>query len=381
MTGVQTCALPIFQLQNLPRIGKSEIPRITAIADSVEPSSDGMGLVANATTDDLKLLIRACLIAPSSFTIADFSNIEARVVAWLAGEDSVLEAIRAGKEIYKITWSLISGMPTEEIGKDSPERWRGKITTLACGYGGGVGALVRMGGNDLPIPEDFEQRHYQEFLESARATHEVLTERARRDDTPLPAPVDLDSVAAAHNEVLRHDYLDHLKNLWRQANPNIVQFWYDLERAFEEAATTGVRTEVSRVVVQSPAKRVVEIVLPSGRALVYRNVHRVTRTETDPETGEETTRSALAYQQGRDLGYTWGGSLTENVTQAVARDVMAEALLRVDRMGGKIVAHIHDEIVVEGDFPLAEQMCVVPEWAKGLPLAADSVKSQRYLGH
>ena len=186
--------------------------------------------------------------------------------------------------------------------------------------------------------------------------------------------------AAAPQKARLHDaYIDHLKVLWRRAHPMIVQFWCDLEDAFRSAAFQGLGSSVgAHVSVWSPGRGTAVVRLPSGRELWYRGVHVEKRW--DPETGREkrelTYRDALGKPE-----HTHGGKLTENVVQATARDLMRTALLALDAQGAQVVAHIHDEIVCEGRPDIVAAMVNQPEWAVGLPLAADPAESNRYLGH
>lgn len=253
------------------------------------------------TSEFLKGLIRAMFVGP--FTGVDFSAIEARVIAWLAHEKWVLEAFAAGRDIY---------VETAKRFGEGFTRQQGKVAVLALGFGGGVGALLRMGAEG------------------------------------------------------EHDELETIKRLWRTTNPAIVRFWRACELGFKQGGKAG------RVTFRKVGKDV-HAILPSGRALIYRDV----RIFHDPIEGER-----LTYMDPKGFRTdTWGGSLAENVTQAVARDVLAEAIVRMTERGYPIVLHVHDEIVLDGLYDVedvAAQMCEVEPWMAGLPLAAEGTTMNRY---
>jgi DNA polymerase len=248
-----------------------------------------MGFGADQNT--LKSLVRAMFIGP--FVVCDYSAIEARVLAWLAGEQWVLDAFLSGKDIYVETAERMS-TETKKM-----TRFDGKVATLALGYQGAVGALARMG--------------------AVGTEQELVT----------------------------------LVKQWRKTNPNIVKFWYDLERVFKRGGKAG------RITVETDGPHR-HVILPSGRRIIYHNVKMV---------GDRLTFADPA-------GYrtdVYGGKLSENVTQAVARDILAEALVRCHEAGVKVVMHIHDEIVAEGctKDELEKLMVHQPDWADGLPLDAE----------
>lgn len=284
------------QLQNLPRVSLGDREPLALLDLMV-----GLG----ASPHELKALVRPLLLGP--LTVVDYSAIEARVLAWLAGEQWVLDAFREGQDLY-----------VETARRFGPEftRQHGKVAVLALGYGGSKGALRNMGAQG----ED----------------DELLT----------------------------------LVRLYRNANARIRQFWYDLWDAFERGGTTG------RLTVRA-SRGIRRIELPSGREIVYRGVHRT--TFVDEETGE--TRKAIAFRH--PTGKTpklWHGTIAENVTQAVARDLLAYCLPELERRGVPTVAHVHDEIIVDGDRleELSEVMTKLPAWADGLPLDAEGHVVQRY---
>lgn len=253
------------------------------------------------TSEFLKGLIRPMFVGP--FTGVDFSAIEARVIAWLAHEKWVLEAFAAGRDIYVETAARFG---------EGYTRQQGKVAVLALGYGGGVGALLRMGAEGS------------------------------------------------------NDELEIIKRLWRATNPAIVRFWRACELGFKQGGKAG------RITFRKVGKDM-HAILPSGRALIYREA----RVFHDPIDGER-----LTYMDPKGFRTdTWGGSIAENITQAVARDILAESMVRMADRGYPIVLHVHDEIVLDGLFDVesvAEQMCELEPWMAGLPLAAEGTQMNRY---
>jgi DNA polymerase len=262
-----------------------------------------LGLGAEAQT--LKALVRALFLGP--YTVVDYAQIEARVIAWLSEEQWVLKAFKDGRDIYTETAERMGGLT----------RAQGKVAVLALGYNGGIEALRRMG--------------------------------ATGDDSSLQFLVDQ----------------------WRKANPRTVRFWKQLERAFIYGGKAGPRISV----VREHGTR--NIVLPSGRALVYHGI-RIKTVET-----EYGPRKRIAYtdpRKGFPIG-TYGGRLAENVTQAVARDILAESLPRLHEHGYDVAGHIHDEIIVEGIHDVAhitKLMTVQPDWAPGLSIDGAGFNCARY---
>jgi DNA polymerase len=251
----------------------------------------GLGASPNA----LKALVRPLLTGP--LTVVDYSAIEARVLAWLAGEQWVLDAFRDGQDLYVETARRFGPQFT---------RQHGKVAVLALGYGGAVGALRNMG--------------------------------AKGEDNELRPLVDL----------------------YRSANPKIKQFWYDAWDTFQSGGECG------RLTVKAQ-RGVRTIVLPSGREIVYRGVHRATWADEDG-----TVRKGIAFRH--PTGKTpklWFGIIAENCTQAVARDLLAYSLPKLEAAGVPTVAHVHDEIVADGDHleAMAATMTDLPAWAAGLPLS------------
>lgn len=294
------------------------------------------GPVMDALADS----VRGMIIAnPGHELVAmDFSAIEARVLAWLAGEEKVLEIFRTHGKIYEHAASGIYRKPIEEVTKS--ERQIGKVAVLALGYQGGVGAFQSMA------------RIYGVKVDDALA--------------------------------------DQIKTAWRESHPNIVQYWYDLERAAINAVEFGGVCKAGfkgREVAFRKSGSFLWCRLPSDRVLCY--PYPVIKNIETPW-GE--MKPALHFMSVNGVTNKWeetgtyGGSLSENITQAVARDLLAQAMLRLEDNGFPVVMHVHDEAVVEipahaGDDVLrtAEQvMSEVPLWANGLPLAAEGWRAFRY---
>lgn len=288
-----------MQPQNLPREAlPSEEATLAAILDL------SLGNGADATT--LKALVRAMLVGP--FTVVDYAAIEARVIAWLAGEQWAIDAFRAGRDIYVETAERMGGLT----------RSQGKVAVLALGYAGGTGSLQAMGAQGTELELKF------------------------------------------------------LVAQWRRANRKICQLWGDVESAFADGGRCGPKLEITA----DGADRYMQ--LPSGRAIVYRNVKW--ERYFDKKTGKRKEGFRFDDVRGYRMG-TYGGRLTENATQAVARDLLAAALVRLEEKGFRAVAHVHDEIIVEGDHPVEEVkkiMVASPSWADGLPVDGEGFVCQRY---
>lgn len=327
----------IVQPQNLPRtyIDGDLLP----LARDLVKRQDAQGLrlvYGGSVADTLSQLIRTAFCAsPGALLVdADFSAIEARMIAWLAGEEWVLEVFRTHGKIYEAAAAQMFGVPFEAIRKGRPEyayRQKGKVATLALGYQGGTGALINMGALRMGIPED---------------------------DLP--------------------DIVDR----WRKANKRIVEFWWTLDAASKHTVQTGQPVELpggkvafAREIDRGNGLDFLTIRLPSGRRLYY----------AQPHMGQDRFgRPSICYMGLNQTTKKWetletyGGKLAENITQAVARDCLAEAIDRLEAAGYRVVFHIHDEVVIdrpgatEADLDrVTEIMSVVPDWAPGLPLAAD----------
>lgn len=293
---------------------------------------DALRLIYGSVPDTLSQLIRTALVpAPGNkFVDADFSAIEARVVAWLAKEEWVLDVFRHDGKIYEATAANMFGVPKEKIVKGQPEyvlRQKGKIATLALGYGGGKGALINMG---------------------------------------------------ALNQGLTEDELPDIVNRWRAANKRIKGLWYQVEGAALECIRTGRPQGVNNLLFSMIGDQLTDqwflcILLPSGRTLYYAR----------PFISPGQYGDAIHYWGMNQTSHkwqvvdTWGGKLTENITQAIARDCLAVNIERLESAGYPIVFHIHDEVVIDIEPARADLDKVVEimsqpiNWAPDLPLGAD----------
>lgn len=278
-------------------------------------------------------LIRTAFIPSDGcrFVVSDFAAIEARVLAWIAGEEWTLEAFRQGKDIYCETASMMYRVTVEKHGQNSHLRQKGKVAVLACGYQGGVGAMKRMdkGGS---IPED-----------------------------------ELQSVV----------------DQWREANPKVVKLWRTCELAAKTAIQEHRTVRLAHGIAFSYINRNLFIQLPSGRKLCYWD----TRLKQDDYTGRLSITYMGVNQETKQWGETetYGGKLVENIVQATARDCLAVAMTRVSALGYKIVMHVHDEMIV--DVPNTDTeapgrinaiMAQPIDWAEGLPLKGDTYETPFY---
>jgi DNA polymerase len=326
--------------------------------------------------------------------VADFASIEARVLPWLAGQESALEVFRNQGDPYCEEATGIFGRPITK--KDKYERSVGKVSVLALGYGGGIGAfgaMARAYSMDLrPAYSILWPSATTDEQEKARSAYEFYLKRQEREENP--DPLDMASGYAS----------DIIKQRWRKKNSDVVAFWAALENAAVQAVLTGRKQTVGGPMqyrensIGIPLPPVDQPVitygmmgehllckLPSGNCLVY-PFAKVSIQETDWGARKSAltykTQNEKNYQYGRT--FTYGGKLAENVTQAVARDLLADALLRLDAAGFDIVLHVHDEVVAEsseGAGRLVEYervMSEVPTWAAGLPVAAEAWKGYRY---
>ena len=317
-----------IQLQNLPQ---NHIATLDEARELVKMGCfDMIEALYGNTPDILSQLIRTMLIPKEGceFIVADFSAIEARVLAWLAGEQWRLDAFTEGKDIYCASASQMFGVPVVKHGINGELRQKGKVAELACGYGGGAGALISMGALDMGLKED---------------------------------------------------ELPDIISSWRDANPEIVKFWYAVEKAAIETVKDHKDRTVGRIGFQFSANTL-WIVLPSGRRLAY------IKPKLQPN---RFGRMALTFEglganNKWTRGETYSGKLTENITQATARDLLAEAMRRMELAGLGIVGHVHDEVILEvpKDQYTVDEICDLmaqnPKWTDGLPLVADGYKGNYY---
>ena len=315
----------IIQLQNLPQNHLPDLEQARALVKIGD--IEAVELLYEDVPDTLSQLIRTAFIPNegAKFIVADFSAIEARIIAWLAGEKWREDVFAKGGDIYCASASQMFKVPVEKHGINSHLRQKGKISELALGYGGSVGALKAMGALDMGLTED-----------------------------ELPSLVDA----------------------WRQSNPNIVRFWWDVDRAAMEAIRNKHANETHGIVF-SYRSGMLFITLPSGRKLSY----------VKPRIGENKFGGQCITYEGIGTTKKWerlssyGPKLVENIVQATARDILCYAMQTLQNRS--IVMHIHDEIVIEADkrLPLnvvCEKMSRVPPWADGLLLGSDGYETSFY---
>ena len=317
-----------IQLQNLPQ---NHIATLDEARELVKLGCFNMvESIYGNTPDILSQLIRTMLIPKPGceFIIADFSAIEARVLAWLAGEQWRIDAFKCGDDIYCASASQMFGVPVVKHGINGELRQKGKVAELACGYGGGAGALISMGALDMGLKE-----------------------------SELP------------------DLIDD----WRNSNPNITKFWYAVEKAAVDTIKDHQDRTVGKIGFQFYANTL-WLVLPSGRKLAY------IKPRLQPN---RFGRMAVTFE-GLNAGNKWvrgetySGKLVENITQATARDLLAEAMRRMELTGLEIVAHVHDEVIIEApvDSITVEDVCSImnknPPWAEGLPLSSAGYVGEKF---
>lgn len=316
----------IVQLQNLPR---PEIPDVDVARTLVKANDyDMVKLLYDSIPSVLSALIRTTFIPKSGykFIVADFSAIECRTEAWLAGEQWVLDAFARGDDIYCSMAEKMFHVKVEKHGENKDLRQRGKQAVLSCGYQGSVGALKAMGAVDMGIPEE-----------------------------------ELDSIVAAY----------------REANPNIVKLWYAAENAAKKAIMNKTTTETNGVKFIC-RNGMLFVELPSGRHLSYVKPRMGVNQFGSPAITYEGTNGT---SKKWDRIETFGGKICENLTQALARDLLLESMKSLS--GYRIVAHIHDEVIIEAPMDaslddVCNLMAKVPDWAPGLVLKADGFESMYY---
>ncbi|HAF5327220.1 TPA: DNA polymerase [Salmonella enterica] len=348
--------------------------------------------------------VRSCIIpeAGHKFVVADYSNVEGRGLAWLAGEDDLIEVFVNGVDVYKKLASTVFNVAYEDVTKD--QRQISKAMVLGLGYAGGVGAFVTFAKNLGLDLNDMARTLDGTFPDhiwaaTARGYEWARIQEAKRP--PRPGEKDDRPSYILDKRVWRT--CDALKRMYREANPAIVQFWRDVEDAAMAAIrnpgkefTAGPRgVKFSRnVETDNNGNKVagwwLRMTLPSGRVISYPGVGLSVSKETD-EDGKVSTNVRIKYQGENQLTRQWGpqytysGKLVENCTQALCRDLLANALLNVEANGYPIVLHVHDEIICETpdtpDYTVAELeklMCALPEWAEGFPLVAEGAELKRY---
>lgn len=315
--------------------------------------------------------------APGKYLVAgDFNAIEARVNAWVAGQEDVLEIFRNGGDLYCEEASTTFDRPIAKANKY--ERSVGKVEVLALGYGGGIGAFGTMAkGYNVDLTPAYQTLWDSadiEEREKAVRAYEMYLSRTT-DDDPLDEP---NGLAA-----------DIIKQRWRVKNKAIASLWGQLEEAAIEAVLSGQKVEVGgyngrpKIVYGMNGEHLI-CKLPSGSYIVY-PFARVSMKET-PWGEQKRTLSYRTNDSGNgykfERTYTYGGKLCENIVQAIARDILADAMVRAEDEGWNTVLQIHDEIVTEESERTPEEleaiMSIVPPWADGLPIAVEAWKGERF---
>ena len=316
----------LIQVQNLRRNNLKDLELARSLVKNRDYET--LEILYESPSDILSQLIRTAFIPKEGtrFIISDFSAIEARVLAWLAGEQWVLDAFGNGEDIYCRTASRMFGVPVEKHGVNGHLRQKGKIATLACGYQGALGALKAMGGIEMGLSED----ELQSIVDS-----------------------------------------------WREANLNIVSLWWDIDSVVKRVVKTRTKEEYKNLVI-SYEKGILFIELPSKRRLAYPKA----KIGMNRFGGESIFYEGIVVGNKWDKIESYGGKFVENIVQAIARDILAEAMMRLEKKGFNIVMHIHDEVVIESDSSSIEEineiMSIVPIWAPELILDADGFESEFY---
>ena len=318
----------LLQVQNLPQNHLPDLETARALVQS--GNFDALEMLYDSVPNVLSELIRTAIVPKKGcrFIVSDFSAIEARVLSWFAGEQWRLDTFTQGGDIYCASASQMFGVPVEKHGINGELRQKGKQAELACGYGGSVGAMKSMGAVRMGVKEE---------------------------------------------------ELQPLVDAWRQANPRIVQFWWEVDRAAKTCVKQHVPTQAGRLRFEYQSG-ILFIQLPSGRRLAY----------AKPRMGENRFGGEAITYEGVGTGRKWerletyGAKCVENIVQGTARDLLALALLRLEQAGYPVVMHCHDEAICEvpiGQGSVKEVnriMAVSPEWAEGLPLKADGFETEFY---
>nr|DAR67630.1 MAG TPA: DNA polymerase I [Caudoviricetes sp.] len=321
----------LVQVQNLPRNSMTELDDARVLLRRGD--TDAIEMIYAHPLDVLSQLIRTAFVPHKGcrFIVADFSAIEARVIAWLANEKWRMKVFADGGDIYCASASKMFGVPVEKHGVNGHLRQKGKIAELALGYQGSIGALKAMGADKLGLSDE----ELREIVDS-----------------------------------------------WRRASPRIKQLWYDVDAAALEAVRECRAVTLHHGVAFSYRKGILFLRLPSGRRLAYVRP----KIEVEPE----FNREGLTYEGSEQTSGKWtrlrtyGGKLVENIVQAIARDCLAVAMKRLEGVGFRIVMHIHDEVVIECHADACDLMDVCRimgdpiDWAKGLILTADGYTTDYY---
>lgn len=357
----------LFQPQNLPRPALKQ----GQIDEGIDALKAGCAdLLFDNVMELTSSALRGCIIAPKGkkLAVSDLSNIEGRMLAWLAGEQWKLDAFRendagTGPDLYKLAYARAFNISPDDV--DKPQRQIGKVMELALGYGGGVAAFVTFAlvyGLDLDelaaaalpnIPRDVfrEAKSWYDESVKRKATY-GLSERV--------------FIAC-----------DSLKRLWRRAHPATCDFWYQLERTVRAAIATPSKTLRCGVLKIRRDGAWLRIQLPSGRAVCY--------PSPAINDGNITYQGVNSYSRKWQRLKTYGGKLVENVTQAAARDVLAGNMPQIEDAGYRIVLTVHDEVITEApddedfnDAALSALLSATPAWVPGIPLNAGGFEAYRY---
>ena len=315
----------LIQLQNLYKNTMPDLAQARALVRS--GNYEALSLLYEDIPDTLSQLIRTAFVPQDGrkLIVADFSAIEARVLAWFAGEKWVLEVFEKGGDIYCETAARMFHCRVEKHGENAELRQKGKQATLSCGYGGSVGALKAMGALEAGMTEE---------------------------------------------------ELQPLVDSWREANPNIVRFWWDVDRAVKDCIRQRAPTETHGLHFDYRSAMLF-ITLPSGRRLAYVKP----RIGENQFGGESVTYMGVGGTKKRERLESYGPKFVENIVQGTARDILCYAMQTLKNCS--IVAHVHDEIIIEADRRMSvaavcEQMGRTPPWAKGLKLRADGYECEFY---
>ena len=288
---------------------------------------EALSMLYEDIPDTLSQLIRTAFVPQDGrkLIVADFSAIEARVLAWLAGERWVSEVFEKGRDIYCETAARMFHCRVEKHGENAELRQKGKQATLSCGYGGSVGALKAMGALEAGMTEE---------------------------------------------------ELQPLVDSWREANPNIVRFWWDVDRAVKDCIKQRVPTETHGLHFDYRSAMLF-IALPSGRRMAYVKP----RIGENQFGGESVTYMGVSGTKKWERLESYGPKFVENIVQGTARDILCYAMQTLKNCS--IVAHVHDEVIIEADRRMSvtavcEQMGRTPPWAKGLKLRADGYECEFY---
>lgn len=315
----------IVQLQNLPQ---NHIPDLTEAREIVKYGyHDEIEMLYDDVPDTLSQLIRTAFIPRlgKKFIVADFNSVEARVLAWLAGEDWRMQAFANGEDIYCKSASKMFGVPVVKHGENGHLRQKGKVAELACGYGGSVGAMKAMGADSLGL-SDAELK-------------QIVTD-------------------------------------WREASPHITDLWWSVDRAAKKAIKEKTTTDTHGLTF-SYESGFLFIELPSGRRLAYAKP----RIGENQFGGESVTYMGINAQKKWGRLESYGPKFVENVVQGIARDLLMYSMQTLSHCS--IVAHVHDEIIIEADRRMSveavcQQMSRTPAWAEGLILHADGYECEYY---